>query len=87
MGTIAKFYEQAGVFQLRVTEGSIRMGDTIALALPTGYVEQVVSSLHVDNSPAEHAEAGMLVGIATTYTKALARKGTTVFHVANPQLS
>lgn len=87
LGTIAKFYEQAGVFQLRVTEGSIRMGDTIALALPTGYVEQVVSSLHVDNSPAEHAEAGMLVGIATTYTKALARKGTTVFHVANPQLS
>lgn len=86
LGAIAKFYEQAGAFQLDISEGTIRVGDTIALALPTGYLEQDVFSLRVDNTPAEHAEAGTQVGVATTCTKEQARKGVVVYRVAHWQL-
>lgn len=80
LGSVTRFYEQAGAFAMIVTDGAVRVGDVIAFDSAAGFVEQPVTSLQIDGEPTQEARVGAEVGIETGLSKAQVRKGTAVYH-------
>jgi len=83
IGRVAKFYEQVSVVSIEVQECGISMGQRIGFVLPTGYLEQNVDSLQVDNQVVNEVSPGQLVGVKTAFGKDLLRNGTEVFAVVS----
>jgi putative protease len=63
VGEVIKFFSKAGVAAIKITEGSIRVGDRIKFKGHTTDFEDQIQSMQIENQPVEAAEVGQLVGI------------------------
>ena len=63
VGTIVKYFAKPSVAAIKMTNGSIKIGDTLLFKGHTTEFNQKVISMEVDNQPIEEAKAGDLVGI------------------------
>ncbi|MDY7034394.1 MAG: hypothetical protein SVY10_21150 [Thermodesulfobacteriota bacterium] len=63
VGKVVKFFAKPSVAAIEVTEGTIKIGDTVLFKGHTTDFQEVVGSMQVDNASVEKAEAGQLVGI------------------------
>jgi hypothetical protein len=79
VGVIEGFAPKAEAVGVKIEENSIRVGDTIAFALPVEFEEQLVKSLQIDNKPVDVANEGDLVGISTKFTKEQMKPKTKVY--------
>ena len=78
IGKIVKYWEKPCVVGVQISESKLHKGERIGYVIPDGYLEEEVLSLQVKNQDVEEAVPGQLVGIKTTYSKNLLRKGTIV---------
>ncbi|MBN2059947.1 MAG: translation elongation factor-like protein [Deltaproteobacteria bacterium] len=63
VGIIVKYFAKPSVAAIQMTDGSIKIGDTLSFKGHTTEFNQKVTSMEVDNQPIEEAKAGDLVGI------------------------
>ena len=63
IGTILHYWGKIGVAGLRMSEGKLRVGDTIHVKGHTSDFTQTVESMQVENQPVEVAKAGDDVGL------------------------
>lgn len=78
IGEVLKFFSKPGVAAVKITQGELRVGDTIRIMGHTTDLTEVVGSIEVDNSKVERASAGDFVGIKISDR---ARAGDNVFKV------
>src|SRR5437667_10762615 len=57
------FFGHIGVAAIRLTEGSLAIGDTVQIQGPTTNVEQTVDSLQIEHATVSTAGAGQEVGM------------------------
>jgi putative protease len=63
VGVIAKFFAKPSVAAVKVTQGTIKKGDTLRfIGHTTDFVDQV-TSMEVNNQPVEEATAGDFIGL------------------------
>ena len=60
---VTHFFGKAQVAALEITEGGLRVGDTIHVVGHTSDFTQRVSSMQIDNAPVEAVKVGDQVGI------------------------
>jgi len=63
IGEVIKFFGKIGVAAIRLTEGSLKVGDTIRIVGHTSDVSQAVDSMQVDNASVQEAGKGADIGI------------------------
>ncbi len=63
IGVVDNYFAKIGVAAIKITEGSLSLGDRIMVKGATSDFTQVVESMQVDHIDVETAEAGDLVGI------------------------
>ena len=63
MGEVVKFFSKVGVAAIKLTEGTLRVGDRIKIKGQSTDFEDQVQSLQIDNQPVEKAEAGQMIGV------------------------
>src|SRR5438876_10317306 len=63
VGEIFHFFGHIGVAAIRLTEGSLAIGDTVQIQGPTTNVEQTVDSLQIEHATVSTAGAGQEVGM------------------------
>jgi putative protease len=63
VGVVAKFFAKPSVAAVKVTQGTIKKGDTLRfIGHTTDFVDQV-TSMEVNNQPVEEATAGDFIGL------------------------
>lgn len=65
IGEVVKFFAKPSVAAVKITEGEIKVNDTIKIFGHTTDVTQVVDSMEVNNQKVEKAVAGDYIGIKT----------------------
>ncbi|MDY6854994.1 MAG: EF-Tu/IF-2/RF-3 family GTPase [Thermodesulfobacteriota bacterium] len=80
VGEVVKFYAKPGVAAIKVTEGTLHVGDTVRFKGYTTDFKEEIQSMQIENETAEKAEAGQLVGIKV---KDRVRGGDTVYKVVD----
>jgi putative protease len=63
IGKIVGYFSKIGVAAIKMTGGTLKVGDTIKIKGHTTDIEQVVESMQVEHENVEKVEAGMDVGI------------------------
>jgi len=63
VGVVVKFFAQPGVAALKVTRGTIKIGDTLRYIGHTTDFSDQVASMQVNNQPVEEAKAGDFIGV------------------------
>jgi translation initiation factor IF-2 len=63
IGRVAKFFAKIGVAAIRITQGELKVGDTIHLKGHTTDFTQVVDSMQVEHASVEKVNGGAEVGI------------------------
>lgn len=63
IGEVLKFFSKVGVAAIKLTEGTLRVGDRIKIKGQSTDFEDQVQSLQIDNQPVEKAEAGQMIGV------------------------
>ncbi len=63
VAVVVKFFAKPSVAALRVTQGSIRVGDVLHFKGHTTDFTDTVHSIEIDNQPVDEARPGDLVGI------------------------
>ncbi len=63
VGEVFKYFAKPGVAALIMTQGTIKIGDTIRIKGATTDFTQKVESMEIDNVKVEKAEKGQSVGI------------------------
>ena len=63
VGEVVKFFSKIGVAAIKVTEGTIRVGDRVKFKGHSTDFEDQIQSMQIDNQPVEKAEAGQMIGI------------------------
>jgi translation elongation factor EF-1alpha len=63
VGEVVKFFSKIGVAAIKVTEGTIRVGDRVKFKGNSTDFEDQIQSMQIDNQPVEKAEAGQMIGI------------------------
>jgi putative protease len=63
VGEIVKFFGKISVAALRLSEGSLKVGDTIHIVGHTTDVTQTIDSMQIENKNVQEAGAGADVGI------------------------
>jgi len=79
VGEVIKFFSKAGVAAIKITEGTLKVGDRIRIKGHTTDFEDQIQSMQVENQPVEKAEVGHLIGIKV---KDRVREKDAVFRVA-----
>ena len=74
VGKVAHFYEKPGVASVELT-GTLEIGDKIGFLLSSEYIEEEVTSLHIERNRVEKATAGQRVGIKTTRNRSELKEG------------
>ncbi|MFH2013051.1 MAG: EF-Tu/IF-2/RF-3 family GTPase [Pseudomonadota bacterium] len=77
-GEVIKFFAKPSVAAIKITEGSLKVGDTILIRGHTTDFQEEVRSMQIDNVQVEKAEVGQLIGIKV---KDRVREGDTVYKV------
>jgi putative protease len=65
IGEVIKYFGKIGVAAFRLTEGSLKVGDTIHLVGHTTDFTQTVDSMQIDNKNVQEAGPGADLGIKT----------------------
>lgn len=63
IGKITHYFGKIGVAAIEITDGELRVGDTIHVVGHTSDFTQVVESLQLDNQAIETATPGQTVGV------------------------
>jgi putative protease len=63
VGLVIKFFGKIGVAAIRLSEGSLRVGDQIHIVGHTTDVTQTVDSMQIENSNVQEAGPGADIGI------------------------
>lgn len=63
VGTIVKFFAKPSVAAMEVTQGPIKVGDTLRYQGHTTDFTERVASMQIDNKPVEEAKTGDLIGL------------------------
>jgi putative protease len=63
VGVVVNFYAKPCVAAIRVISGSIRKGDMLKYKGHTTDFSEEITSMEIENQPAEEAEVGDLVGV------------------------
>ncbi len=78
VGEVVKFFAKPCVAAIKVTDGEIKIGDTIKIIGHTTDITNVLESLEIDNKKVEKAVAGDFIGIKVSDR---VRQGDEVFKV------
>lgn len=78
VGEVFKYYAKPGVAAIRITEGTLKVGDQIQIQGATTDFSQTVDSMEIEREKVEAASAGQSVGIQV---KDRTRPGDTVYRV------
>ena len=63
VAVIVKFFAKPSVAALEVTNGNIKIGDVLKYKGHTTDFTEEITSMEIDNQPAEEARVGDLVGV------------------------
>lgn len=63
IGDVIKFFGKIGVAAIRLSEGSLKVGDKIRIVGHTTDVSQTVDSMQVENQDVQEAGPGADIGI------------------------
>ncbi len=63
IGEVVKFFAKPSVAAVKLTEGELRVGDTIKIFGHTTDLPQVIDSMEVNNQKVDKAVAGDYIGI------------------------
>jgi translation initiation factor IF-2 len=63
IGEVIKFFGKLGVAAIRLTEGALKVGDTIRIVGHTSDFTQVIDSMQVENANVQEAGQGADIGI------------------------
>lgn len=66
VGKISNFFSKISVAAVDITEGELKVGDTVHIKGATTDFQQTVDSMQMDNAPIEKAVPGNSVGIKVT---------------------
>lgn len=66
VGKVFTYFSKVGVAGIKITSGSLRVGDKIRIQGHTTNLEQVVDSMQIDREPVQEASVGQSVGIKVT---------------------
>jgi hypothetical protein len=69
LGKVFHYWDKEGVVGVEIAENELHKGQCIGYITPTGYLEEKVISLQIDNEDVEKASPGQKVGIKTLYSK------------------
>jgi len=79
VGEIIKFFGKIGVAAIRLSEGSLKVGDTIHIVGHTTDITQTIDSMQIENKNVQEAGPGADIGIKV---KDRAREHDVVYKVA-----
>ena len=63
IGTVTHYFGKASVAAIKITEGELRVGDTIHVVGHTSDFTQTIESMQVDRAPIEVAKVGDEIGL------------------------
>ena len=63
VGEVFHFYPKISVAAIRLTDGSLGLGDTVQIQGPTTNLEQKVEALQIEHADVRRAEKGQEVGM------------------------
>jgi len=63
VGQVIKFFSKIGVAAIRLSEGSLKVGDTIRIVGHTSDFTQVLDSMQIENKNVQEAGPGADIGI------------------------
>lgn len=63
VGEVFTYFSKVGVAGIKLTDGSLEVGDKIQIEGHTTNIEQGVDSMQIDRNPVDKAEAGQSIGI------------------------
>lgn len=63
IGVVEKFFSKIGVAAIRVTEGTLRVGDRIRIRGHTTDLETTIDSMQMEHVSVEKAEPGASIGV------------------------
>jgi len=66
VGEVIKFFVKIGVAAIRLSEGSLKVGDKIRIVGHTSDVTQTVESMQIENKSVQEAGPGADIGIKLT---------------------
>ena len=78
IGEVIKFFGKIGVAAIQLSEGALKVGDTIRIVGHTSDVSQVIESMQVENANVQEAGKGADIGIKV---KERVREHDTVYKV------
>jgi putative protease len=62
IGTVTHYFSRIGVAGIQITQGSLRVGDTVRIKGHTSDFTQKIESLQLDNQSVAEATTGQSVG-------------------------
>jgi translation elongation factor EF-Tu-like GTPase len=65
VGEIIKYFGKIGVAAIRLSEGSLKVGDTIHMVGHTTDITQTIDSMQIENKNVQEAGPGADIGIKT----------------------
>lgn len=63
IGTVTHYFGKAGVAAIKISEGELRVGDTIHIVGHTSDFTQNVESMQIEGAPIEVAKVGDEIGL------------------------
>jgi len=63
VGTVTHYFGKAKVAAIKITDGELRVGDTIHVVGHTSDFTQQLESMQIDRSPVESAKVGDEIGV------------------------
>lgn len=63
IGEVFHYFSKLGVAAIRLTDGVLKVGDTIQIQGPTTNLTQTVDSIQIEQTPVKSASKGQSVGI------------------------
>jgi len=80
VGEVVKFFAKPSVAAIKITDGEVKIGDTIKIIGHTTDLTNVLESMEIDNKKVEKAVAGDFIGIKVSDR---VRQGDEVFRVVS----
>ena len=65
VGKITHYFSKIGVGVIKITSGSLKVGDKIRIKGATTDFEQEIDSMQIEHEQVEEAEAGQSIGLRT----------------------
>ena len=63
VGEVMKFFSKVGVAAIKITEGTVQVGDRIKIKGHSTDFEDQIQSMQIENTSVQKAEAGQMIGI------------------------